>query len=103
MNYKSKRWKLKRLKILKRDGYMCQYFKRFGKRRDANVVHHIFPAEFYPQWQWENWNLISLSSEAHEKMHTRDTHEITADGKIFQNKLIKNNPIVKKFFSELKK
>ena len=87
MNYKSKRWKLLRAKILKRDKYMCQYFKRYGKRIDATMVHHIFPAEDYPQWAHKEWNLISLSNEAHEKMHDRDTHKLTAEGLALQNRL----------------
>lgn len=87
MNYQSKRWKLLREKILKRDKYMCQYFKRYGKRIDATMVHHIFPADEYPQWAYKEWNLISLSNMAHERMHNRDTHELTAEGLELQNRL----------------
>lgn len=87
MNYTSKRWKLLREKILRRDKYMCQYFKRYGKRVDATMVHHIFPADEYPQWAYKEWNLISLSNEAHEKMHDRITHKITATGLALQNRL----------------
>ena len=42
--YRSKRWKLKREKILKRDKYLCQYFSRYGKLVEAEHVHHIYPA-----------------------------------------------------------
>lgn len=87
MNYNCKRWKKLRERILKRDGYLCQYYKRYGKRMEATVVHHIFPAEEYPQYQWCEWNLISLSNEAHEKMHDRNTREITPCGIVFQNKI----------------
>lgn len=87
MDYQSKRWKLLRAKILKRDKYMCQYFKRYGKRRDATMVHHIFPAHEYPQWAYKEWNLISLSNEAHEKMHERNTRKLTAEGIALQNRL----------------
>lgn len=87
MNYQSQRWKLLRAKILKRDKYMCQYFKRYGKRIDATMVHHIFPADEYPQWAYKEWNLISLSNEAHEKMHNRDTQKLTAEGLALQNRL----------------
>lgn len=87
MDYQSKRWKSLRVKILKRDKYMCQYFKRYGKRIDATMVHHVFPAEDYPQWAYKEWNLISLSNKAHEKMHNRDTHELTAEGLELQNRL----------------
>ena len=79
--YKSSRWESKRQKILRRDGYMCQYFKRLGKYRPAETVHHIFPRELFPEYQWESWNLISLSNEAHNMMHDRNTHELTKVGK----------------------
>lgn len=95
MNYTSKQWKLLREKILKRDKYMCQYFKRYGKRIDATMVHHIFPADEYPQWAYKEWNLISLSNEAHEKMHDRISHELTAEGIALQNRLIRLGKIPK--------
>lgn len=87
MNYQSKRWKLLREKILKRDKYMCQYSRRYGRRIDATMVHHIFPADEYPQWAYKDWNLISLSNEAHEKMHDRDTHKLTTEGLSLQKRL----------------
>jgi 5-methylcytosine-specific restriction endonuclease McrA len=79
--YLSSRWKKKREKIMRRDAYTCQYFKRYGKARQANTVHHIFPREMFPEYEWEDWNLIALSSEAHNMMHDRDTHELTQIGK----------------------
>lgn len=79
--YKSKRWEKKRALILRRDGYMCQHFKRYGKAIQADMVHHIFPREDYPEYEWESWNLISLSNKAHNMMHDRDSHELTALGK----------------------
>jgi 5-methylcytosine-specific restriction endonuclease McrA len=47
---------------------------------EANTVHHIFPVSRYPEYQWCDWNLISLSSEAHNSMHIRDTDELTENG-----------------------
>ncbi len=79
-NYKSKRWELKRERILKRDRYMCQDSKRYGRRIDADTVHHIWPAEDYPEYAWRDWNLISLSSKVHNKMHDRVTNKLTALG-----------------------
>ena len=87
MDYTSKRWIRLREKILKRDNYQCQYSKRYGRRVQANIVHHIFPVETYPQYQWCEWNLISLSAEAHNKMHDRDTHELTDEGIKLQNRI----------------
>lgn len=69
--YKTERWQTIRLMVLKRDGYMCQLAARQGRKVPAEVVHHIFPREVWPEYQWETWNLISLSQEAHNKMHVR--------------------------------
>lgn len=87
MNYKSKRWKAKREHILRRDGYMCQESKRYGKRIDATTVHHIYPASEYPQFAFCDWNLISLSDEEHNSMHDRTTNELTAKGKNLQRRI----------------
>lgn len=78
--YKSKRWKKLRAKVLARDGYQCQESKRYGKAIPANTVHHIFPMSEYPQYRWESWNLISLSADAHNKMHDRNTNALTDAG-----------------------
>lgn len=80
MNYKSKRWRQKREKILKRDHYLCQINLRYGRFRNADTVHHILPAEYFPQYEWKDWNLISVSTEAHNTLHDRETHKLTAEG-----------------------
>ena len=80
MDYKSRRWRRLRERILKRDGYMCQESKRYGKMIEANTVHHIFPASRFPEDQWSEWNLVSLSTAAHNRMHIRDTDELTEEG-----------------------
>ena len=87
MDYTSKRWHRLRQKILKRDNYICQYNKRFGRLVEANTVHHIYPAETYPQYEYCEWNLISLSKEAHNIMHDRDSHELTDEGLKLQERL----------------
>lgn len=81
MDYKSKRWKRIRQAVLRRDGYECQISLRYGKHVDADTVHHIFPADRFPEYQWEPWNLISLSREVHNSLHDRDTKELTAEGR----------------------
>lgn len=86
MNYKSKQWKTLRGKILKRDKYICQYYKRFGKRVPATMVHHIYPADAYPEYAFKSWNLISLSNDAHELMHDRQTHKLTQIGMSLQHR-----------------
>lgn len=39
--YKTIRWKKLRVAILKRDKYLCQESKRYGKTVPAVIVHHI--------------------------------------------------------------
>ena len=78
--YKSARWERKRAKILRRDSYMCQISKRYGKLVQANTVHHIFPREDYPEYEWCDWNLISVSNEVHNRLHDRISGELTEEG-----------------------
>ena len=78
--YKTKRWERKRAAILRRDGYMCQVSKRYGKRVEANTVHHIFPRDRFPEYSWADWNLISVSHEAHNELHDRGTGQLTDKG-----------------------
>ena len=78
--YDSSRWKKKRAAILARDAYTCQHFKRYGKMVQANTVHHIFPREEFPEYEWASWNLVSLSQKAHDMMHDRTTNELTTMG-----------------------
>jgi 5-methylcytosine-specific restriction endonuclease McrA len=88
--YKSKRWKRKREAVLRRDEYLCQQSKRYGKTEPATTVHHIYPLEYYPQLALESWNLISLSDKQHNAMHDRITHELTALGLAWQEKVLKD-------------
>ena len=78
--YKTQRWKRIRRAVLARDGYRCMESARFGKNVPANTVHHIFPAEDYPAFRWESWNLISLSAAVHDEMHDRNTGKLTEKG-----------------------
>nr|DAL38850.1 MAG TPA_asm: NinG recombination protein [Caudoviricetes sp.] len=68
-SYNSPRWKRKRLQILKRDGYMCQHCKRYGKAVPATTVHHIQHADEYPEMAFADKNLISLCEGCHNKQH----------------------------------
>lgn len=81
MNYKCKRWRRLRERILRRDGYMCQASLRYGRHKEADTVHHIFPASKYPEYEWEPWNLISLCASEHNAMHIRESDELTDTGK----------------------
>ena len=78
--YRTKRWDRLREKVLRRDGYMCQVSRRYGKRAQATTVHHVFPREDFPEYQWEAWNLVSLAGAVHDEMHDRVTGKLTAKG-----------------------
>ncbi len=83
-DYYGKKWKKKRKKILKMDGYMCQVARRYGRCEEACVVHHIYPAEEYPEYAWCDWNLISVSAGTHNRLENRKTGELTDEGKMLQ-------------------
>ena len=78
--YKTKRWLALRERVLRRDGYLCRESLRYGARRQAEVVHHIWPVEDFPEWAWCEWNLLSLSKAAHNAMHERDSHRLSPLG-----------------------
>lgn len=80
MNYENKRWDNLRKTILRRDEYMCQECKRYGRLREGSHVHHIFPAETYEEYRYKTWNLITLCQACHNKMHDRDTHQLSKAG-----------------------
>lgn len=80
MNYSSAKWKRKRAKILRMDGYTDQLLKRYGRIQDATTVHHIYPAKDYPEYEWCDWNLISVSQGTHNKLENRITGELTELG-----------------------
>lgn len=79
-DYYGSKWKRKRKHILRLDGYICQVAKRYGRTEEATVVHHIYPADEYPEWAWEDWNLISVSQSTHNKIENRKTGELTKLG-----------------------
>lgn len=80
MDYNSPRWLAKRKHIMLRDQYWCRECKRYGRGREATTVHHIIPVEYFPEYGFTDWNLISLCSECHNEMHDRDSHRLTDKG-----------------------
>lgn len=86
MNYESKdginikKWRTLREYILARDNYLDQVAKRYGKRIEADQVHHIFPREYFPEYIYEPWNLIAVSTRTHNTLHDRETHKLTVEG-----------------------
>lgn len=81
MDYGSKRWQEKRRKILRRDGWVDQVYLPQGIRIEANTVHHILPAEDYPEYQWADWNLISINTKTHREVHEPYTKALTPLGR----------------------
>lgn len=79
-NYRSKRWERLSAAAMRRDGYRCQLSKRYGKAVQAEVVHHIYPADEYPEYSYQLWNLISLSREMHNTLHDRTRGVLTEAG-----------------------
>lgn len=79
-DYYRNKWKKKRKHILRLDGYIDQIAKRYGRTEEAEVVHHIYPADEYPEYAWCDWNLISVSLATHNKLENRKTGELTELG-----------------------
>lgn len=103
--YDSKRWNNLRKRILVRDKYIDRYQMRYGKYRNADVVHHIFPANEYPQYFFCEWNLISISQATHNKFHDRINDELTEIGMDVLRRTCKkrNMPIPDKYKENIKK
>ena len=88
MDYQGARWKKKRAHILRLDGYIDRVQARYGKTVEATVVHHIYPADEYPEYQWETWNLISVSQATHNALENRQTGELTEKGLALQRRTV---------------
>lgn len=84
---KNKRWRRLRMLALRRDKFRCQEAARYGLVVAATVVHHIWPAEDYPEYAYCLWNLVSLSESAHNAMHDRITRKLTAQGLRWKNRI----------------
>lgn len=79
-DYKSKKWERLAASAMRRDKYQCQLTRRYGKIRQAEVVHHIYPVEDFPEYAYCLWNLISLTRAQHNTLHDRDHNTLTAAG-----------------------
>lgn len=91
--YHTKRWKKKRESILRRDGYICQVSKRYGRMIPASTVHHVFPRDEYPELEWIDWNLISVCSRVHDELHDRNTGKLTDKGMELQRRIARKHGI----------
>lgn len=103
--YKNPRWIAKRESILRRDKYMSRLAKRYGKIRPAEIVHHIFPRKDYPEYAFEDWNLISVTKGEHNRLHYRDTDKLTEEGAelLRRTARLNNIPIPEEYMQTVKR
>ena len=87
MDYNSPKWQRLKEKVLRRDDYLCQNCKRYGKHTPAQHVHHVNPVEFYPKLQYNPYNLIALCCSCHNKMHDRDSHKLSTEGEQLRQRI----------------
>lgn len=92
--YATTRWIKLRQRVLRRDGYMCQISKRYGRHVEATTVHHIFPVSDYPQYAFCSWNLISVSASVHNTFHDRETDALTDEGMRLLRKTARERGII---------
>ena len=83
--YHTQRWVRLREKILRRNGYRSREAARYGRAVQADTVHHIWPAEDYPEFAWEPWNLLSITQDEHRLMHNQDG-SLTALGEAWRRR-----------------
>ena len=82
----NKRWQRLRMRALNRDGFKCREAIRYGRIEEATHVHHIWPAEDYPEYAYCLWNLICLTKSNHDAMHDRITRKLTTLGTAWKNR-----------------
>lgn len=80
-DYYHRKWKKKQKHILRLDKYKDRVSAMYGRTEEATTVHHIYPAEEYPEYAWCDWNLISVSQGSHNKLENRKTGELTVLGR----------------------
>lgn len=78
--YDRPKWLRIRSSVLRRDKYLDAYLARYGKIAPAEVVHHIFPKDEFPQYAYCVWNLISVSRKTHQSFHDRESDRLTKTG-----------------------
>ena len=91
--YTSAKWKEARAKALRRDGYMDAIKRRYGKRIEAELVHHAFPLDEFPEYALKPWNLVSVSRATHNQLHDRNTDELTEAGVELLRRVAKRNNV----------
>lgn len=84
--YKTKKWIKKRNGIMRKYSYECQESKRFGIRVQAEMIHHIYPRDKYPELSFIEWNLLPLTNKKHNSFHDRNSNEVIGNGLYWQQK-----------------
>lgn len=80
--YRTSKWKAKRLEILERDNYECQWCKAEGRvtfkgaetssgKKVILEIDHIKELDDYPELALEDSNLRTLCRNCHNKRHGR--------------------------------
>jgi len=89
-------WQKKRLEILKRDKYTCQ----FCKGKDISLeIHHLIYLSGHLAWEYDNELLISLCSDCHDEIHELNKVIALISKNVIINKidLIELSEIIKTF------
>ena len=84
--YKSKKWQKARQKSLRSHKYLCQETLRYGRREEAEMVHHIYPRIEYPELAYESWNLLPVTNKRHNTFHNRKDDTLTNKGIYWQER-----------------
>ena len=56
-------------KVLRRDKYLCQRCKRYGKKVPATVAHHIKHIDEHPELAFSVANGIAVCAVCHNRLH----------------------------------
>lgn len=71
--YQTKAWLRKRQEVLALDHYECQECKKRGRHTRAEIVHHVYHLDEYPEYALDIWvgpqrNLLSVCRDCHENV-----------------------------------
>ena len=92
--YDSKKWLEKKSRILRRDGYMCQISKRYGKMIPAELVHHIFPLDEFPGHDVVEHGLVVVNGPVLQGPGgDRQTNSLTEEGRQLLERIARRNNI----------
>ena len=63
---KDPQWQKRRLEIMARDGFTCQYCAASDK---ALSVHHLYYVSNREPWNYPGWSLITICNDCHRSEH----------------------------------